>query len=351
MKTLLYFADFRSDTVTRPSEGMRKAMFSAPVGDDVLGDDPTVLRLEAMTAELFGKEAAVFCPSGTMTNQIAINVHTKPGDELICSPLAHIYNYEGGGVAFNSGVQVRVTGDAYGRVTPAGIAELIQSPTNVHSAPTRLVVMENTSNKGGGTCLGLPLLTAVGAVAREHHLAYHLDGARLWNALQKDNESTESYGKLFDTLSVCLSKGLGCPVGSLVVGDSAFGQEARRIRKRFGGGMRQSGLLAAAGIYALENNRQHLQEDHDKIQEMDHWLSSFSWVAERKPVETNIVIFALGENHNAQQFQSFMTEQGIGVAAMDSRWLRLVTHRDIQQAQMDVLHKALHAYHLSFGAL
>ncbi|MFZ9526844.1 MAG: threonine aldolase family protein, partial [Schleiferiaceae bacterium] len=247
-------ADFRSDTVTRPTEGMLRAMAAAPVGDDVLGDDPTVQQLESTVAERFGMEAGLFCPSGTMTNQIAVKVHTRPGDELICSKLAHVYNYEGGGLAFNSGVQVRVGGDDYGRLSARDAEALLQPMDNVHAAPTRLVVAENTSNKGGGTTIGLSALGELGAFARTHGLGYHLDGARLFNALVADRERPEDYGRLFDSISICLSKGLGAPVGSVLLGSTDFIREARRIRKRLGGGMRQAGYLAAAGLYALEHH-------------------------------------------------------------------------------------------------
>lgn len=337
MNAPAFWADFRSDTVTRPTPQMLAAMNAAPVGDDVLGDDPTVQLLEAKTAERFGMDTGLFCPSGTMTNQIAINVHTRPGDELICSPLAHVYNYEGGGVAFNSGVQIRVAGDAYGRVSPEDIRGVLQPQDNVHAAPTRLVVLENTSNKGGGTCLGLAAIRAAGAVARENQLAFHLDGARLWNALVHDRESPEDYGSLFDSISLCFSKGLGAPVGSVLVGNRDFIQQARRIRKRFGGGMRQAGYLAAAALYALDHHVERLSDDHRRASQIESFLKQLPWVTECKPVATNIVIFRLADGCDTRQLQSHLAAQGIGISAMDARWLRAVTHYDVEDRAVDAL--------------
>ncbi|MEY2753405.1 MAG: hypothetical protein RLZZ570_1351 [Bacteroidota bacterium] len=334
-------ADFRSDTVTRPTEGMLRAMASAPVGDDVLGDDPTVQRLEAVLAERFGTEAGLFCPSGTMTNQIAVKVHTRPGDELICSKLAHVYNYEGGGLAFNSGVQVRVGGDDYGRLTAHDAEALLQPMDNVHAAPTRLVVAENTSNKGGGTTLGLASLRELGAFARTHRLGYHLDGARLFNALVADREQPEDYGRLFDSLSICLSKGLGAPVGSVLLGSSAFIAEARRIRKRLGGGMRQAGYLAAAGLYALEHHVDRLAEDHARAARLAAFMKELDFVAEIKPAATNMVLFRLVEGADASALLAHLEAAGIRLIAMDRHWLRAVLHYDVGDAELELLCGAL----------
>ena len=334
-------ADFRSDTVTRPTEGMLRAMGSAPVGDDVLGDDPTVQRLEAVLAERFGTEAGLFCPSGTMTNQIAVKVHTRPGDELICSKLAHVYNYEGGGLAFNSGVQVRVGGDDYGRLTAHDAEALLQPMDNVHAAPTRLVVAENTSNKGGGTTLGLASLRELGAFARTHRLGYHLDGARLFNALVADREQPEDYGRLFDSLSICLSKGLGAPVGSVLLGSSAFIAEARRIRKRLGGGMRQAGYLAAAGLYALEHHVDRLAEDHARAARLAAFMKELDYVAEIKPAATNMVLFRLVEGADASALLAHLEAAGIRLIAMDRHWLRAVLHYDVGDAELELLCGAL----------
>ncbi|MBM3434148.1 MAG: threonine aldolase [Bacteroidetes bacterium] len=334
-------ADFRSDTVTRPTEGMLRAMASAPVGDDVLGDDPTVQRLEAVLAERFGMEAGLFCPSGTMTNQIAVKVHTRPGDELICSKLAHVYNYEGGGLAFNSGVQVRVGGDDYGRLTADDADALLQPMDNVHAAPTRLIVAENTSNKGGGTTLGLASLRELGAFARTHRLGYHLDGARLFNALVADRESPEDYGPLFDSISICLSKGLGAPVGSVLLGSAAFIAEARRIRKRLGGGMRQAGYLAAAGLYALDHHVDRLAEDHARAASLAAFIQQLDFVAEIKPAATNMVLFRLVEDADAAALLAHLKASGIRLIAMDRHWLRAVLHYDVGEPELNRLRSAL----------
>ncbi|MFM8565172.1 MAG: threonine aldolase family protein [Bacteroidota bacterium] len=334
-------ADFRSDTVTRPTEGMLRAMASAPVGDDVLGDDPTVQRLEAVLAERFGMEAGLFCPSGTMTNQIAVKVHTRPGDELICSKLAHVYNYEGGGLAFNSGVQVRVGGDDYGRLTADDADALLQPMDNVHAAPTRLIVAENTSNKGGGTTLGLASLRELGSFARTHRLGYHLDGARLFNALVADRESSEDYGPLFDSISICLSKGLGAPVGSVLLGSAAFIAEARRIRKRLGGGMRQAGYLAAAGLYALDHHVDRLAEDHARAASLAAYMKELDFVAEIKPAATNMVLFRLVADADVAALLAHLEASGIRLIAMDRHWLRAVLHYDVGEPELNRLRSAL----------
>ena len=339
MKPLI--ADFRSDTVTRPTEGMLRAMAAAPVGDDVLGDDPTVQRLESVLAERFGMEAGLFCPSGTMTNQIAVNVHTRPGDELICSKLAHVYNYEGGGLAFNSGVQVRVGGDNYGRLSAADAEALLQPMDNVHAAPTRLVVAENTSNKGGGTTLGLESLRELGSFARTHGLGYHLDGARLFNALVADREHPEDYGRLFDSISICLSKGLGAPVGSVLLGSSDFILEGRRIRKRFGGGMRQAGYLAAAGLYALEHHVERLAEDHARAASLANFMAQLPYVSEIKPAATNMLLFRLQDGMDGGKLLSHLSGLGVQLIAMDRHWLRAVMHYDVGDSEVQRLTEGL----------
>ena len=316
---------------------MLRAMAAAPVGDDVLGDDPTVQRLESMLAERFGMEAGLFCPSGTMTNQIAVNVHTRPGDELICSKLAHVYNYEGGGLAFNSGVQVRVGGDNYGRLSATDAEALLQPMDNVHAAPTRLVVAENTSNKGGGTTLGIQSLRELGAFARQHHLGYHLDGARLFNALVADGEQPEDYGRLFDSISICLSKGLGAPVGSVLLGSADFIHEGRRIRKRFGGGMRQAGYLAAAGIYALDHHVDRLAEDHDRAASLATFMAQLPYVAEIKPAATNMLLFRLQDGFNGSDLLTHLSALGVQLIAMDRHWLRAVLHYDVGDAEVQRL--------------
>jgi threonine aldolase len=259
--------DFRSDTQTRPSAAMLEAMNQAKVGDDVYGEDPSVNELEARSAEMFGMEAAVFCPSGTMTNQIAIKCHTQPGDEVICDGSSHIYQYEGGGIALNSGASVRLLSGDRGRITATQVAEAI-NPDDVHKANSSLVSLENTSNRGGGSCYELEEISRIREVCDRHGLILHLDGARLFNALVARNQSPKDYGKLFHTISICLSKSLGCPVGSLLLGSTPVIKKARRFRKVFGGGMRQAGYLAAAGLYALENNIERLEQDHQKARQI-----------------------------------------------------------------------------------
>lgn len=329
--------DLRSDTVTQPTPEMLDAMFSAKVGDNVLEHDPTVRALELKAAEMFGMEDALFCPSGTMTNQIALNVHTVPGNEVICHKHAHIYNYEGGGAAFNSGLQIRTAGDDFGRINVDDIKPLINGWSDVHAAPTGLISMENTSNKGGGTCLSLDDLKAIGRLAEENGLPYHLDGARLFNALVKSGEKAEDYGKTFDSISICLSKGLGAPVGSLLLGSNDFITASNRVRKRFGGGMRQAGYLAAAGIYALDNNIERLGDDHKRALKLERALLQLEAVKSVKPVETNIVIFELNEGNDAKEWMSKLAEQGIQIIAMSATLLRMVTHLGINDNDVETV--------------
>jgi len=245
--------DFRSDTVTKPTPPMLEAMMKAKVGDDVFGEDPSINELEQMTASMFGMEAAIFCPYGTMTNQIAIKCHTQPGDEVICDESSHVYQYEGGGIAFNSGASVKLLYGYLGRITAEQVLSAIQ-PDDPHRPNSRLVSLENTSNRGGGSCYVFADIKKIGAVCKEKGLAFHLDGARLWNALVAKGESAKQYGEAFDSISVCLSKSLGCPVGSLLLGKKDLIKKARRIGKVFGGGMRQAGFIAAVGIYAFQKH-------------------------------------------------------------------------------------------------
>ncbi len=327
--------DLRSDTVTKPTPEMLQAMFSAEVGDNVLEHDPTVRALELKAAELFGMEDALFCPSGTMTNQIALNVHTVPGNEVICHKHAHIYNYEGGGAAFNSGLQMRIGGDDVGKISAAEVEPLINGWNDVHACPTGLISMENTSNKGGGTCMDYNDLKEIGKLAQEHGLPYHLDGARLFNALVAKGENPKQYGQVFDSISICLSKGLGCPVGSLLLGSADFITASNRIRKRFGGGMRQAGYLAAAGIYALDHNVNRLADDHRRAEKLGEVLTAHPSVASVKPVETNIVIFQLRPEFDAQEWMQKLGELGIRIIAMSATLLRMVTHYDVTDEDVD----------------
>jgi len=326
--------DFRSDTVTRPTPGMREAMMKAPVGDDVFGEDPSINALQEMTADLFGMEAALFCPSGTMTNQIAIKCHTQPGDEVICDESSHIYQYEGGGIALNSGASVKLLYGDRGRINARQVEEAIQ-PDDVHRAHTRMVSLENTSNRGGGSCYTFSEIQAIQQVCMRHDLAFHLDGARLWNAIVARKEDPLHYGKVFDSISICLSKSLGCPVGSLLLGTKDFIKKAKRYRKVFGGGMRQGGFMAAAGIYALEHHIERLKEDHANAKAIATAISSRSFVKMMLPVETNIIIFELDESLTAPQLVARLKEQDILGYAISPNRVRLVTHLDITPAMTE----------------
>ncbi|WP_339654516.1 GntG family PLP-dependent aldolase [uncultured Maribacter sp.] len=331
-----------SDTVTKPTPGMLDAMMSAIVGDDVFKEDPTVNALEDKVAKLFGMESALFFPSGTMTNQTAIKLHTQPGEQLICDKYAHIYNYEGGGVSFNSGVSCRLVDGSRGTMTAAQVEAVINPPDFYHSPLTTLVCVENTANKGGGTCWDFKELENIRKVCVEHHLGFHLDGARLWNALVEKNETALQYGQLFDTISVCLSKGLGCPVGSILLGTREQMDKAIRIRKIFGGGMRQSGFLAAAAIYALDNHIERLAEDHKKAEEIGKALSAKSFIKKVEPIETNIVIFEIDESFmTSDTFVNKLKEKDILIIGMGQGKLRMVTHLDYTDAMHDELIKQL----------
>jgi threonine aldolase len=318
-----------SDTVTKPTSGMLAAMLAAAVGDDVFKNDPSINKLEEKMAALFGKERALFFPSGTMANQTAIKLHTQPGEQLICDKYAHIYNYEGGGVSFNSGVSCKLVDGHRGMMTAEQVVAAINPPDFYHSPLTTLVCIENTTNKGGGACWEFKELQKIKEVCNDHKLAFHLDGARLWNALVAKNESPEQYGRLFDTISVCLSKGLGCPVGSVLVGDEVLIQKALRIRKVLGGGMRQAGYLAAAGIYALEHHIDRLAEDHKRAKEIGEALSKLSYVDRVEPIETNIVIFEINKEYlSEEKFLQKLKENNIFIIGMGQGKLRMVTHLD-----------------------
>ncbi len=332
--------DFRSDTVTVPGQGMFEAMMKAKVGDDVFGEDPSINELEGMTASMFGMEAAIFCPSGTMTNQIAINCHTKPGDEVICDESSHVYQYEGGGIARNSGASVKLlTGDR-GRITADQVQAAI-NPDDPHRAWTRLVSLENTSNRGGGSCYDFNEIQKIGALCKEKHLGFHLDGARLWNALVAKKETPKQYGEVFDSISVCLSKSLGCPVGSLLLGKKEFIHRARRVRKAFGGGMRQAGFLAAAGIYALQHNIERLTEDHAHAKTIAAALEGKSFTEFVLPVETNIIIFQLKAGQSAPALVTKLKEHDIWAYAIAPDRVRLVLHLDITPEMVKETVKAL----------
>jgi len=331
-----------SDTVTKPTSGMLDAMMSAVVGDDVFKEDPTVNALEEKAANLFGMESALFFPSGTMTNQTAIKLHTQPGEQLICDKYAHIYNYEGGGVSFNSGVSCRLVDGDRGTMTAKQVESVINPPDFYHSPLTTLVCVENTANKGGGTCWDFQELQKIRNICNEYRLGFHLDGARLWNAMVEKKETPLQYGQLFDTISVCLSKGLGCPVGSLLLGTKEQMDKAIRIRKIFGGGMRQSGFLAAAAIYALDHHIERLDEDHKKAKEIGKALSEKSFIKKVEPIETNIVIFEIDESFmTSDTFVNKLKEKDILIIGMGQGKLRMVTHLDYTNEMHDELLRQL----------
>ena len=320
--------DFRSDTVTLPTPAMLAYMQAAPVGDDVFGEDPSINALEAKTAGLFGMEAGLFCPSGTMTNQLAIKTHTQAGDEVICEELSHIYQYEGGGIASNSGASVKLLRGNRGRITAEQVLAAIH-PEDVHKPISKLVSLENTCNRGGGACYDFSEIEAIQKVAKSNGLGLHLDGARIFNAIVHKKEDPTQYGKVFDSISICLSKGLGAPVGSVLLGAAPFIKKARRWRKVFGGGMRQAGSLAAAGIYALDNHVERLKEDHAKALEIKTALLKKDFVKEIFEVETNIVIAHIEGKYNATQLAAVLKEKNILVIAMTPALIRFVVHLDI----------------------
>ncbi|MEO6719365.1 MAG: low-specificity L-threonine aldolase [Ferruginibacter sp.] len=320
--------DLRSDTFTKPSPGMLEAMYTAQVGDDVFGEDPTVNKLEAIAAEMFGMEAAIFCPSGTMTNQIAIKCHTQSGEEVICDRLSHVYIYEGGGIAFNSGCQVKPIEGFRGMITAEQVLQAI-NPEDVHKAKTSLVSLENTANRGGGSVYEMADIEDIKFVCLENNLKLHLDGARLFNALVAIGQTPLQFGELFDSISICLSKGLGAPVGSLLLGKADLIKKARRVRKVFGGGMRQAGFLAAAGIYALENNIDRLEEDHMHAKQIAEELLKKEFIGKIMPVETNILIFEVIKPYTAKSLAEIFAQNEILVIAISSTQIRMVTHLDI----------------------
>jgi len=322
------FIDLRSDTVTKPSKAMLEAMLAAPLGDDVFNEDPTVIDLEKYAANLFGKEAGLFCPSGTMTNQIAIKVHTQPGDEVICDVNSHIYNYEGGGISFNSGVQARLITGNEGRLTPEMIEPCINGDFD-WLTKTTLVSLENTVNRAGGSIYTKEHIKSIYEFCQDKNLKLHLDGARIFNALAETEDSPKEMGHYFMSISICLSKGLGAPVGSVLLGDKDFIKKARRVRKVFGGGMRQAGLIAAAGLYALKNNVTRLKEDHLRAKKLEQALGELPFVESILPVYTNIVIFNLKkEIITGEAFEKKLLQNNIKISAFGKQTVRMVTHLD-----------------------
>lgn len=330
-----------SDTVTKPSSEMLNFMFNAKVGDDVFKQDPTVNEFEEIVADIFGMQAALFFPSGTMANQTALKVHTNPGDEVICDKWSHIYLFEAGGAAFNSGISCQLIDGNKGKITAEQVQEVIKDPNNIHLPYTKLVSIENTTNRGGGACYDIEELKKIKQVCVENNLKYHLDGARLWNALIAKKQHPKQFGELFDTISVCFSKGLGTPVGSVLVGSKETINRAMRVRKLFGGGMRQAGYLAAAGIYALQNNINRLQDDHKRAKELGETLKALSWVDDVEDVETNIVIFSVKQPITDIQVMEKLKEKGILIYAIGKWKIRLVTHLDYKQVMHEYVLETL----------
>jgi threonine aldolase len=335
--------DLRSDTVTKPTPQMMEAMMKAKVGDDVFGEDPTVKELQQKLADMFGMQEGLFCPSGTMCNQIAMKAHTEPMDEIICDKLSHVYYYETGGYAFNSGCSIRLIDGDRGRISASQIIENIQ-PDYDWLPVSKLVVIENSCNKGGGATYSLEELESVSNICKEKNLKLHMDGARLFNALLHRNLNACDLHGLFDSISICLSKGLGAPIGSVLLGDSKFIKKSRKIRKAFGGGMRQVGYLAAAGIYALDHHVERLKDDHVNAVKLQKCLSELSYVSEIYPVETNIVIFDLDESESVADFLQYLKNNQVLAIQFGPKTVRMVTHLDVSNKMIDDVIEVLKSY-------
>jgi threonine aldolase len=327
--------DLRSDTFTLPSKEMKDAMFQAPLGDDVFGEDPSVNALQKYAAELFGMEAALYCSSGTQTNQIAINVHTQPGDEVICSNLAHIYIYEGGGIALNSGCSVRLIEKPFGMFTADDVVSNINNKNDIHLPLTSLVCIEDTMNKGGGAIWDFNEIKKIKSVCQTHGLKLHCDGARLFNALIETGISPVEYAQSFDSISICLSKGLGAPVGSILLGNKDFIERARRRRKSLGGGMRQAGIIAAAGLFALKNNIERLREDHQNAKHLGEILLTHPNISSVYPVQTNIVIAETIDPQGAAAFVEEMKQKEVLCFPFGPNKVRFVSHLGINRKDID----------------
>ncbi len=332
-----------SDTVTLPTPKMKEFMMSAPLGDDVFADDPTVNKLQDMMANMFQKEAALFCPSGTMTNQLAIKCHTNPLDELICDHYSHVYQYETGGYAFNSAIAVNPLIGRNGKITAAQVKEAVK-PVYDWLPISKLVVLENSCNKGGGSYYQLEEIKPIQSICEEHSMKLHLDGARLFNVLVETKEKCADYGKSFDSISICLSKGLGAPVGSVLIGDKEFIRQARRFRKVMGGGMRQAGLLAAACIYAMENNIERLKDDNNRAAQLGEVLSRLDYITTVRPVKTNIVIFDLIDGLTANEFIDYLKTRNILCSAFGPQTVRFVTHMGIDDQSLEQTIQVLKEY-------
>ena len=340
--------DLRSDTVTIPSPEMLAAMASAKVGDDVFGEDPTINELQDYAANLFGMEAALFFPSGTMANQTAIKVHTRPGDELICDADAHVHYYEGGGIASNSGVSVNLIPGVRGVFCAQDVLDRIR-PDNVHFPTSRIVCIENSCNRGGGKVFPISNIKSISEACRSNGLKLHMDGARLFNAMLVEGSSPKDHGALFDSISICLSKGLGAPVGSILLGDTKFISQARRVRKVFGGGMRQAGFIGAGGLFALKHNVGRLVVDHEHAELIASTLNGLPYVEQVYNQETNIVVFQLHEYIDMSDFMSFLLEKGIKALSMGPRMVRFVTHLGISREQVETTISILNSYQANKG--
>ena len=336
--------DLRSDTVTKPGPGMLQAMLAAETGDDVYKEDPTVNKLEKKLADMFGMDTALFFPTGSMANQAAIKLHTQPGEQLICDKWSHVYNYEGGGVSFNSGVSCKLIDGHRGMITASQVVESINPPDFYHSPLTTLVCLENTTNKGGGACYDLNEIKNIKELCTQHKLGLHLDGARIMNAIVAKKEDPRNFGKLIDTISVSFSKGLGTPLGTVLIGNEELMRNAIRVRKILGGGMRQIGYMAAAALYALENNVERLSEDHKKASEIAELLKKVPYIDSVEPTETNIVIFSLTEGVSEQKFIDALLQKNIKLSDMGQGKLRIVTHLDYTQAMHEKLLEVMSSY-------
>ncbi len=339
--------DLRSDTVTKPSKLMLEAMMNAQVGDDVFGDDPTVIELENKAAAMFGLEAGLFCLSGTQTNQLGIKAQTQSGQEVICDKYSHIYLYEGGGLATNSQLSVALLDGNRGRISAEQVKAAINNPEDIHRPITSLVSVENTMNKGGGSIYEMEELYKIKDVCKENDLIFHLDGARIFNAIVAKNQNSAEYGQIFDSISICLSKGLGCPVGSVLLGSKAMIKKARRLRKAMGGGWRQAGFLAAAGIYALENNIERLKSDHIRAQKIGQLLENQPFAESIYPIDTNIVIFKLIDSISENEFVLKAKEEGLLCVAFGKNLVRFVTHLDFTDEHLNEFEQVVHKIHFS----
>ncbi|MCH8533711.1 MAG: aminotransferase class I/II-fold pyridoxal phosphate-dependent enzyme [Flavobacteriaceae bacterium] len=320
--------DLRSDTVTQPSPGMMEAIMNAKVGDDVYKEDPSVNELEKYVADFFGMDEALYFPTGSMANQAAIKLHTQPAEQLICDHYGHVYNYEGGGVSFNSGVSCKLIEGFRGKINATQVEAAINPPDFYHSPKTSLVCLENTTNKGGGACYELSEIKAIREVCNRHNLGLHLDGARIANALVYKKQDPKDFGQLFDTITICLSKGLGAPMGTVLAGNKKHMQNAMRVRKVLGGGMRQVGFMAAAGLYGLKHQMKNLETDHLKAKEIEKTLNQLDFISKVDKVETNIVIFYLKDNKQENKFMKYLQDHAIQISQMGEGKLRVVTHLD-----------------------